>query len=319
MEKQSYTYILPIGMAPSAIEKVSEEIQTALNARCIEIESAGRRVTITAYKGAMPSKVRYEYPETTDNDLLIPVGLSITGERLTIDMASDSHCYMLVGGNPGTGKSVFLNGAIASLVQYPSSHVRLVLIDMKMGAELAHWGKYPHKWLEAYDPFMPELKHVVTMVKAEIKDRMKEFKSAGVRKLSEWNELFPEQKKNYIFMVIDEYAELKNSKDGDEIEEVMRSVLMTGRAAGVRATVATQRPTVDSISGSLKALMTDRLAFLCADKLNSRVILDREGAEKLPRIAGRSIFLSGSTYQEVQVAYYDASPKRHIESMVESI
>ena len=155
MEKQSYTYILPIGLAPSAIEKVSEEIQTALNARCIEIESAGRRVTITAYKGAMPSKVRYEYPETTDNDLLIPVGLSITGERLTIDMASDSHCYMLVGGNPGTGKSVFLNGAIASLVQYPSSHVRLVLIDMKMGAELAHWGKYPHKWLEAYDPFMP--------------------------------------------------------------------------------------------------------------------------------------------------------------------
>jgi len=270
----------------------------------LEIGTNGRKVVLEVYRGEMPKKVKYEYPEQKENSLLIPIGLSITGERVALDMASDSHCYMLVGGNPGTGKSVFLNGAIASLMQYPPEQVRIVLIDMKLGVELSQWEDYPHTWLTAYDPAKPELKHVLTMIQAHIKDTMSEFKKAGVRKISEWNEKFPDQKKNHLVIIVDEYAELKNSRDGSEMEEIMRSILMIGRAAGIRAIIATQRPTVDSISGSLKALMTDRLAFACADKLNSRVILDTDGAEKLENVPGRAIFLTGSKFQEVQVAYY---------------
>jgi DNA segregation ATPase FtsK/SpoIIIE-like protein len=305
MIKNRYSYILPIGLAPSKIEGCREELEAALGGHC-DFEINGRVVTITAYKGKLKKRIKYRRPEV-DEGLIIPIGYGMEGELIILDMSSDSHCYLLAGGNPGTGKSVFLNGCIDCISQYPSEHVRFVFIDMKMGVELGSWYSLPHKWLTAEDPTRPELKHVLTQLLAEIKKRMKLFKAAGVKKISDYNRAFPDKKMNYIMVIVDEYAEIKNSDNGDEYEVLMKSALQIGRAAGLRAIVATQRPTTDCISGTVKAVFTDRIAFAVSSALNSRVILDSDGAEKLPNdVPGRAIFLTGSRFREVQVMDYSS-------------
>lgn len=299
-------WVLPIGMSPKKIISMKEEIKYATGANYIEIEVHGKRVDITLLYGELPKTIPFKPFDLKDHyKLAVPIGINIEGKLEILDMGSDSHCNLLVGGNPGTGKSTFINGVISTLTRYPPEHVRFVLIDMKLGVELGEWFDIPHTWLKAEDPTLPELKYVLSMIITEIKKRMKMFKSAGVRKLEDWNILYPDQKMNYIFIVIDEFAELKNSEDGKDYEDTIKSIMMIGRAAGARIILATQRPTVDSISGSIKALATDRLAFAVADALNSRVILDKDGAEQIPSdIPGRAIFLTGSTFKEVQVMHY---------------
>lgn len=302
MKKQTYRYILPVGMAPSRITALKEELEYALCGAC-EFDVNNRVVTITVYQGQMPKQIKYARPAVQDG-LIVPIGYGQDGKIITLDMASDSHCYLLIGGNPGTGKSVFLNGCIDCLSQYLPEHVRFILIDLKMGVELGDWEKLPHKWLTAWDPTKPELSYVLGMVLAEIKKRMAIFKSAGVKKISEYNKT-SDARLPYLMMVIDEYAELKNSEDGDDLETKVKSILQIGRAAGLRCICATQRPTTDCISGTVKAVFTDRMAFAVASALNSRVILDVDGAEKLPNdVPGRAIFLTGSKFQQVQVMDY---------------
>jgi len=304
MQKQQYKYLLPIGLAPSKIEGCREELEAALGGIC-EFEINGREVTINVYKGTMPQKIPYKRPESLGG-LKIPIGYNIRGELVMLDMASDSHCFLLGGGNPGTGKSVFFNNCIDCLSQHSPDYVRFVLIDMKLGVELGAWESLPHTWLTAWDPTKPELKYVLTMLLGEIKKRMALFKALGVKKIADYNKIADEPM-NYIMVLVDEYAEIKNSDEGDEYEQLMKSILQIGRAAGVRAIVATQRPTVDCISGTIKAVFTDRIAFAVSSALNSRVILDCDGAEKIPNdTPGRAIFLTGSKLEMVQCMYYDS-------------
>jgi S-DNA-T family DNA segregation ATPase FtsK/SpoIIIE len=109
---------------------------------------------------------------------------------------------------------------------------------------------------------------------------------------------------NYIFLVVDEFAELSNAKDGDEMQILLKRTLNLGRAAGLRCVIFTQRPTVDNITGSIKALFPDRIALRCATKLESKIIIDVKGAEQLEDIPGRAILLSGAKFQKVQVMHY---------------
>jgi|GEM_PF-3001907 len=306
MKTETYNYLLPVGMAPSKIEGCREELEAALGGIC-EFEVKGRVVTITVHKGSMTKGIKYVRPEVSEG-LFIPIGQGVDGKLIMLDMASDSHCFLLAGGNPGTGKSVFLNQGIDCLSQYPPEYLRLVLIDMKLGCELGDWETLPNTWLTAYDPTKPELKYVLSMILAEIKKRMKLFKAAGVKKVADYNQLNPEKSLPFIMIVIDEYSEIKNSDEGNDYEHLLKSILQMGRAAGVRCIAATQRPTVDCVSGTIKAVFTDRIAFAVSSALNSRVILDCDGAEKLPNdVPGRAIFLTGSKFQTVQVMDYSSS------------
>lgn len=299
-----FNYILPIGMSPEEIEKCKPELEYALGGTC-DFETRGRVVTIRLFKGELPRKVKYERPLVNLNKLEVPIGFGVEGKLITLDMSNDSHAYLLVGGNPGTGKSVFLNGCIDCLSQYSPEYVRFITIDMKLGVELGEWEDLPHAWLHAYDPTKPELKHTLTMILAEIKRRMILFNEAGVKKLVNYNKV-AENPLPYLMLIVDEYAELKNSDDGNDYEQLLKSILQIGRASGLRCIAATQRPTVDNISGTIKAVFTDRVAFAVSSKINSRVILDCDGAEKIPNhIPGRAIFLTGSKFQNVQVMNFE--------------
>lgn len=253
-------------------------------------------------QGNLPAKIPFNIPQAKKG-LIVPIGYT-TGRRLqTLNMTSDSHCYMLVGGNPGTGKSNFLNQVIHSLAcNYDRDQVRFILIDLKLGIEFSSFKNLPQTWLTAYDPDGPELYDTIKILQREIRKRMEIMRHAGVRKISEYRALG--QNMPYLFMVIDEYAEIKN--DG-KVEAMLKSLLQIGRTAGLRAILATQRPTTDNISGSVKALCTDRICFKVASQLNSRVVLDVQGAEELPNIPGRAIYLTGANFYTVQTMLYGPS------------
>ena len=312
MKKKVIGYSLPIGMSPKAITDKIHELRYATGASWVDVNTVGRRVDLMLYFGEMESNIPYELPENlADYRLPIPIGYDMDDKLIMLDMGGDAHPYILVGGNPGTGKSVFIKGAVNCLTQFPPEYVRLVLIDMKYGVELGQWREHPNKWLFADDPLEgSRLKQTFGMLKIEIKNRMNLFKEKGeevgrkILKMEEYNQV-ADKPLHYIMLVIDEYAELKNTEKGNDYEGTLKSNLQTGRAAGIRCIAATQRPTVDCVSGTVKAVFNDRLAFAVASKLNSRVILDADGAEEIPSdIPGRAIFLTGSTYKTIQVMNY---------------
>lgn len=300
---QTYNYILPIGMSPSKIESIKEQLSYALSGE-IEITTKNRVVTITCYKNSLSKNIPYALPEQSENSLTIPIGYSLQNQLITINMASDSHCNLLGAGYQGTGKSTLANGIINSIIQYPPEYVRLILIDLKMGVELKQWSiSHPdHIWLQAYDPEKSELKHVLTMLNKEIRKRYNLFEKHNVKDIHQYNSQVAPM--NYLFLVIDEFAELSNSKDGDEMQTLVKRTLQIGRAAGLRSIIFCQRITVDNISGSIKALFPDRIAFRCATKLESRIILDQDGANELEDVPGRALFLSSAKLTKIQVMNY---------------
>ena len=303
---ETYNYILPIGMSPSRIESIKEQLSYALNGE-IEITTKNRVVTITCYKGSLPKNISYALPEQSSDTLTVPIGYSLQNQLITINMASDSHCNLLGGGYQGTGKSTLANGIIYSILQYPPEYVRIILIDLKMGVELKQWSiSHPdHIWLQAYDPEKSELKHVLTMLNKEIRKRYNLFEKYKVKDIHQYNsQISPSEPINYLFLVIDEFAELSASKDGDEMQLLLQRTLQIGRAAGLRSIIFTQRPVVKAIDGSIKALFPDRIAFRCATKLESRIILDQDGAEALEDIPGRALLLSSAKLTKIQVMNY---------------
>ena len=295
-------YYLPDGMAPKQIEKILPELEYSLNAK-VKMTVKGKAVILMVNKAKLLDSYPF-IPGSYSEGLIVPIGYTYEG-LITLDMSSDSHCNLLVGGNPGTGKSTLINGIISSIIQnYTPEQVKLVLFDLKQGPELGEWENYPHVWHTVFDPMTKKLDHVLQEIEKRVRSRMRTFKKVGVKKIAKYNELPDVEPMPYILLIIDEFAEL-HDKAGDESEQRIKSLLQIGRAAGLRAILATQRPTVDNISGSIKALCTDRICFRVADALNSRVILDRDGGEQLPDIPGRCIFLTGADFHEVQTMFYE--------------
>lgn len=304
IEKNQYTYILPIGIAPSKIEDCREELEAALGGIC-EFDVKGRVITITVYKGSLPNNIKYHLPEQDEKGLTVPIGYNMRGELITINMADDKNCYVLCAGYQGTGKSTLARGIINAIVQYPPEWVKLVLIDLKMGVELKHWQNYPHKWLEAWNPDKPELKYVLTQLNAEIKRRYILFEEKGVRDINFYRKKIGQM--SYIFLVIDEYAELSNAVGGEDMQTLLKRTLQIGRAAGLKCCLFTLRPTVDIVTGSIKALFPTRIALRCVSKLESRIILDIDGAEMLENMPGRALMLNNAKYEKIQIMNYNLS------------
>lgn len=302
IEKKVYRYLLPIGLAPKKVVECKEELEAALGGVC-EFDFKGRYITITCYKGELPKVIPYQIPEQNPKGLTIPIGYNMAGDLITIDQASDSSCYILAGGYQGTGKSNLANGMCYAITRYPPEWVRLVLIDLKRGVELKQWASYPHKWLTAFRPDMPELKHCLTMLKAEIDKRYTMFEQAGVRDINFYRKKVGPM--NYIYLVVDEFAELTNSDDGEKMQTLLKRILQVGRAAGLRCSIFLQRPTVTNVSGDIKALFPTRIALRCATKLESRVILDTDGAELLEdETPGRALILHKARYEKIQIMKY---------------
>lgn len=297
--KKVYKFILPIGMAPKDIEKVKPELEYALGGT-VDVTSKGKIVFITVYDGQLPSNIDYVLPDLSKYSLGIPVGYSRDGLQI-IDMSKDNHAYMLAAGPQGMGKSTLLNGVInAVLNSYTRQQVELYLVDLKLGVEFDGYADNPLTAATCFDPEENKLLGMLDDLNYEIRDRMKKFKAAGVKKISAYRKKVGPMP--FMLLIIDEYFELKLMDKA--VEQKLLQILMIGRAAGLRCIISSCRPVADVLSPSVKALMVDRICFKVADHVNSEVVLDMPGAEKLPNIKGRCLWLSGAELTEIQVMNY---------------
>jgi DNA segregation ATPase FtsK/SpoIIIE-like protein len=294
-------YYLPAGLTPGDVQATLSALSYQLGAT-VDMEVKGKKVIL--HTGILPDCCSMgEFAPRTP--LEIPIGYSLRG-LVTCDMSSDSHTAFLIGGAPGYGKSSLMNLIIHSVSQnYTPEQVRLVLIDLKNGIEFGHWQNLPH--VLRYTDQPDQVKQVLRIVKGEIARRMELFKTAGVKKLSDYNRKTSE-KLPYILMLIDEYAEL--SLEDKQNQTIMKRLVQTGRAAGIRFIMALQRPTVSNIIGDIKGLINTRIAFKCSTEKESRIILDKKGAEELPDIQGRAIYLTGAKYTTLQVPLFEPSAEQ---------
>jgi S-DNA-T family DNA segregation ATPase FtsK/SpoIIIE len=211
------------------------------------------------------------------NPLLVPLGLDVSGHPIagTIDKMP----HVLIAGTTGSGKSVMLNAWICSfLFRTKPEELRLILVDPKR-VELTSYNGVPHLLTEVIveaDKAISALKWTVS----EMESRYKIFSTAGVRNLEGYNALEKVEKMPYIIFIIDELADLMIFA-ANEAEELITRIAQMARATGIHLILATQRPSVDVITGLMKANIPSRIAFNVPSMIDSRVVLDMPGAEKL--------------------------------------
>ena len=261
-------------------------------------------------------------------DLPVVLGKTISNEPFVIDLAKMPH--MLVAGATGQGKSVGLNAMIASLLykKHPAE-LKLVLVDPKK-VEFSVYSELDHHFLaqleDAKEPVVTDVKKVVRTLNslcAEMDARYDLLKIAKVRNIKEYNERFNSRRLNpnnghrflpYIVVVIDEFGDLIMTA-GKEVELPIARIAQLARAVGIHMIIATQRPTTNIITGTIKANFPARIAFRVAAMIDSRTILDRPGANQLIG-KGDMLFLQGNDPVRVQCAFIDTP---EIENIVKYI
>jgi DNA segregation ATPase FtsK/SpoIIIE, S-DNA-T family len=212
----------------------------------------------------------------------IVLGKDITGEAVTVDLVQMPH--LLIAGATGSGKSVCVNSMILTLLyQKPPAECRLILIDPKI-VELKLYNDIPH----LLTPVITEPKKAFQALQYciyEMERRYSCLDSMGVRDIRSYNKRIKEREiaaeyMPYIVVVIDEFADLM-ATTGKELESTVARLAAMSRAVGIHLVLATQRPSIDIITGLIKANIPSRIAFMVASKMDSRIIIDMVGAEKL--------------------------------------
>ena len=226
-------------------------------------------------------------PYVKGGPLELAVGRDAEGAPIVADLAKMPH--LLIAGTTGSGKSVMINSIIMSLLMrtFPED-VRLIMVDPKR-VELAGYNGLPH----LYVPVVTEPKQAASALQwavCEMERRLKVFERIGVRKISTFNEKQaagefekydnPPAKMPYLVIIIDELSDLMMVA-GKDVEASIVRIAQLGRAAGIHLIVATQRPSSNVVTGLIKANITNRIAFNVATGIDSRVIIDQTGAEKL--------------------------------------
>ncbi|MDR0998627.1 MAG: DNA translocase FtsK [Treponema sp.] len=215
-------------------------------------------------------------------EIPVVLGKDITGEAQTVDLATTPH--LLIAGSTGSGKSVCVNTIILSILyQKAPADCRLILIDPKI-VELKLYNDIPH----LLTPVITEPKRAFQALQYcifEMERRYACLDSMGVRDIKSYNRRIRERNiaaehMPYIVVVIDEFADLM-ATTGKELESTVARLAAMSRAVGVHLVLATQRPSIDVITGLIKANIPSRIAFMVASKMDSRIIIDQVGAEKL--------------------------------------
>lgn len=264
----------------------------------------------------------------TKAELPIVLGKTISNEVFIADLTKMPH--LLVAGATGQGKSVGLNGIIASILykKHPSQ-VKFVLIDPKK-VELSLFQKLENHFLAKLpnfeDAIITDVKQVVTVLTSlcqEMDDRYDLLKMAGVRNITEYNQKFINRKLNpkhghrflpYIVLIIDELADLMMTA-GKEVETPIARLAQLARAIGIHLVVATQRPSVNVITGIIKANFPARMSYRVISKVDSRTILDTNGADQLIG-RGDLLFSNGSELIRIQNPFIDT---KEVENIVDFI
>lgn len=209
----------------------------------------------------------------------IPVGLGkdIAGKPIITDLAKMPH--LLVAGSTGSGKSVCINTLISSILfSRKPDEVKLILIDPKM-VELSNYNGVPH----LMTPVVTDMKKATSVLRWAVKEmesRYRAFAATGVKDIKRYNDSHPQTAMPLIVLIIDELADLMMVSPVD-IEDSICRLAQMARAAGIHLVLATQRPSVDVITGTIKANVPSRISFAVSSQIDSRTILDMAGAEKL--------------------------------------
>jgi DNA segregation ATPase FtsK/SpoIIIE-like protein len=240
----------------------------------VGIEVPNRKATQVTLRSVMDDPAWDKFSETAA--LPVPLGLGSGGEPVMADLARMPHT--LVAGSTGSGKSVCMNTIITGLIMTKTPlELRLVMIDPKR-VELTPYQGIPH----LYTPVVVEADRAVVVLKSlvdEMMGRFRQLEQAGVKNISSYNEKATE-KMPYLVLLVDELADLMLTAAG-EVERLLVRLAQLGRATGVHLVVATQRPSVDVVTGLIKANFPSRISFAVMSQIDSRTILDAVGAEKL--------------------------------------
>jgi S-DNA-T family DNA segregation ATPase FtsK/SpoIIIE len=295
----------------SRIVNLTNDLALALSASPIRIEAPipGRPYVGIEVPNAIKSTVSLrnimesEVFQKNQGALRFALGRDVSGQPVVADLAVMPH--LLIAGATGSGKSVCINAIIAGfLATHTPESLRILMIDPKM-VELIGYNGIPH----LLAPVVVDLQRVVgvlTWVTRQMDERYKTFSRMGVRNLVGYNDLMVSQGQStmpYIVVVIDELADLMMTAP-DEVERTITRIAQMARATGIHLIIATQRPSVDVVTGLIKANFPARAAFAVTSQIDSRVILDVPGAERLLG-RGDMLFMSPDTskLQRLQGAY----------------
>lgn len=244
--------------------------------------------------------------------LPIAMGVDIFGKPVIEDLAEMPH--LLVAGSTGSGKSVFMNTLIGSLIaRHTAKDLRFIMIDPKM-VEMAAYNALPHMARPVVTDAQTDAKQVLNEVVAEMEDRYQKMRAVGVRNIDGFNELIKTRKRNefiefdgrwapmpYLVLIIDEMADMMMLL-GKDAEQPITRIAQKARAAGIHMVIATQRPSAEVVTGLIKANFPTRVAFRVLSGIDSRTILDQNGAETLLG-KGDMLFLSSGGSQRLHGAY----------------
>jgi S-DNA-T family DNA segregation ATPase FtsK/SpoIIIE len=271
------------GVKISRISSLADDLALALAATSVRIEApipgksaVGIEVPNTTVSIVALREILDGIPRSVP-PLTMALGKDISGKAVTGELGKMPH--LLVAGATGAGKSVCLNCIIASLLVVATpDQLELLMIDPKR-VELTVYNGIPHLKHEVItDPSMAA--GALAMITREMDLRYERFAKAGVRKIEEYNAKYPEEKLPYIVVIIDELADLMLIAPA-KVEMLIMRLAQLARATGIHLIVATQRPSVDVITGLIKANIPSRIAFAVSSQVDSRVILDMGGAERL--------------------------------------
>ena len=285
----------------SAIAGLDKDLQLALGARSIRVEApvpgkgyVGIEVpnpepSLVSLRDVMdsPSFSKHKTP------LAIALGQSVSGAPISADLSTMPH--LLIAGTTGSGKSVCVNSVITSIIaRHTPEEVKFIMVDPKR-VELTGYNGIPH----LVAPVVVDLERIVGVLKwvtREMDDRYKKFSDAGARNIEDYNRHIDPSIQDpmpYLVVIIDELADLMMLAP-EETERTITRIAALARATGIHLVIATQRPSVDVVTGLIKANFPARIAFAVAGSVDSRVILDQPGAERLLG-KGDMLYLSGDS------------------------
>ncbi len=333
-----YEIVPEAGIRISKIKSLEDDIALSLSALGIRIiapipgkgtigiEVPNKNPTMVSMKSVIGS-ARFQEAEM---ELPIALGKTISNETFVVDLAKMPH--LLMAGATGQGKSVGLNAVLTSLLykRHPAE-VKFVLVDPKK-VELTLFNKIERHYLaklpDVEDAIITDNTKVINTLNSlciEMDNRYSLLKDAMVRNIKEYNEKFRSRKLNpehghqflpYIVLVVDEFADLIMTA-GKEVETPIARLAQLARAIGIHLIIATQRPSVNVITGIIKANFPARIAFRVTSKIDSRTILDTQGADQLIG-RGDLLYTNGNDVIRVQCAFVDTPEVEKITEFIGS-
>lgn len=272
------------GVKVSKITNLAEDIALQLATSSVRIEPVPGKAAIgieipnrTLESVQLREVLENPQFQEASSKLTVGLGMDISGQAIFADIGKMPH--LLVAGATGSGKSVCINTLISSILfKATPDEVKLILIDPKM-VELSNYNGIPHLMVPVVtDP--KKASSVLNWAVQEMEKRYSIFANHGVRDIKSFNRRYPEEKIPLIVIVIDELADLMMVSPKD-VEDAICRILQKARAAGIHMILATQRPSVNVITGIIKANLPSRISFAVSSQVDSRTILDRGGAETL--------------------------------------